>query len=277
MSSSAALSADPSATDPSATTTASVASTASATTTVAAAVPPPDPPTDVPPTAAVPSFPPVRAGGLLRHRLRAGLRRARRTAAVGLGVAAVLLVALGPPGAHDRPRAGGGGPPSDDGDRAVAVGAAGSVPGASAGGDDGRPPDDALVRAPVRLADPGVVRLLKPGDRVDVLAGPAPEPPGGVTAATGAADVLASRARVVAVPEPGVPGEARDVAGGDVAGGDLAGGAVASGAASGGVAGGVAQTIAGDGALVVLSVPRSIAAHLVGRAAEGSPLAVTLW
>ncbi|MBD3933308.1 hypothetical protein IF129_17340 [Streptomyces chumphonensis] len=233
---------------------------------------PPDPPTDVPPTATVPSFPPVRAGGLLRHRLRTGLRRARRTAAAGLGAAAVLLVALGPPGGDDRPRAGDGGRPSDAGDRAVAVGAAGSVAGASAEAGDGRPPDDALVRAPVRLADPGVVRLLKPGDRVDVLAGPAPESPGAdASAATGSADVLATRARVVAVPDPGVP-DSEGSATPSVPGGALAWDGVAEGAA-----GGVAPTLAGSGALVVLSVPRSIAAHLVGRAAEGSPLAVTLW
>ncbi|WP_431780840.1 hypothetical protein [Streptomyces chumphonensis] len=268
MSPSTGLPADPSPTGTPALTTASAASTPSTTDTVAAAVAPPDPPTDVPPTATVPSFPPVRAGGLLGHRLRTGLRRARRTAAAGLGAAAVLLVALGPPGGGDRPGAGDEGRLAEAGDRAVAVGAAGSVADASAEAGDGRPPDDALVRAPVRLADPGVVRLLKPGDRVDVLAGPAPESAGAdASAATGAADVLASRARVVAVPDPGVPDKE----------GDVPSGAAAWDGVAGGPAGGVAPTLAGSGALVVLSVPRSIAAHLVGRAAEGSPLAVTLW
>jgi hypothetical protein len=83
--------------------------------------------------------------------------------------------------------------------------------------------DPALVRAPVRIADAGVVELLRPGDRVDVLA---------------AARVVASGARVVTVPE-----------------GD--GGAL------------------GDGALVVLSVPRSTAAALAGASAR-SPLTVAL-
>ncbi|MEP6697777.1 MAG: SAF domain-containing protein [Pseudonocardiales bacterium] len=54
----------------------------------------------------------------------------------------------------------------------------------------------AAVAAPVRIADPGVVSLLRPGDRVDVIAG-------GETAR-----VVASDLPVVAVPVPGADGPA---------------------------------------------------------------------
>ncbi|MGC3002092.1 hypothetical protein ACPF8X_27880, partial [Streptomyces sp. G35A] len=88
------------------------------------------------------------------------------------------------------------------------------------------------VTAPVRIADAAAVRLLRPGDRVDVIA--AEESVTG-----GEARVVARGARVAEVPEP------------------LEG--------------------AGDaGALVVLSVPRSTAARLVGASATAR-LAVTLW
>jgi hypothetical protein len=54
----------------------------------------------------------------------------------------------------------------------------------------GRSPEapDRVVRVPVRIADAGVARLLRPGDRVDVLA---------------ASRVVAAGARVAAVPEDG--------------------------------------------------------------------------
>jgi hypothetical protein len=51
------------------------------------------------------------------------------------------------------------------------------------------------VSAPVRIADAGTVRLLRVGDRVDVIA--AEE-----SAAGGAARVVARGARVTNVPEP---------------------------------------------------------------------------
>lgn len=93
-----------------------------------------------------------------------------------------------------------------------------------------------MVRAPVRIADAAAAGLVRPGDRVDVLA---------------AARVVARGAPVVAVPSS--PLGAQD---------DLA----AAGVEGGGI---------GGGALIVLSVPRATAAALSGAAAS-SPLAVAL-
>ncbi|WP_461006037.1 Flp pilus assembly protein CpaB, partial [Streptomyces capparidis] len=95
----------------------------------------------------------------------------------------------------------------------------------------GEPGGERHVAAPVRVADAGSAALLRPGDRIDVLAGP----PGGEG---GAARVVAAGVRVIAVP----PVRGRG---------------------------------AGEGALVVLAVPRSVAVELAG-AAAASPLAVTL-
>ncbi|MEU1617530.1 RcpC/CpaB family pilus assembly protein [Streptomyces sp. NPDC005722] len=92
-----------------------------------------------------------------------------------------------------------------------------------------------MVRAPVRIADAAAAGLVRPGDRVDVLA---------------AARVVARGAPVLAVPSP-APGSQ---------------GLPATGSDGGG---------SGDGALIVLSVPRATAAALSGAAAS-SPLAVAL-
>ncbi|MYU67090.1 hypothetical protein, partial [Streptomyces sp. SID69] len=92
-----------------------------------------------------------------------------------------------------------------------------------------RPAD--LVAAPVRIADAATVRLLRPGDRVDVVAAQDPSAGGG-------ARVLARGVRVTRVPAP---------------------------------LDGAAET----GALVVLAVPRTLAAGLVGASATAR-LAVTL-
>ncbi|MYV37750.1 hypothetical protein GT030_02440, partial [Streptomyces sp. SID1328] len=103
----------------------------------------------------------------------------------------------------------------------------------------GRGPGE-LVRAPVRIADAATVRLLRPGDRVDVVAAEERS----MSAGGGSARVLARGARVVRLPEPleRTPGE----------------GSVT------------------EGALVVLAVPRATAARLVG-ANPMARLAVTLW
>jgi pilus assembly protein CpaB len=53
---------------------------------------------------------------------------------------------------------------------------------------------DSLVAAPVRVADAGSVRLLRPGDVVDVLAA------GGDQAVDGAARLVASAVQVLTVP-----------------------------------------------------------------------------
>jgi hypothetical protein len=109
----------------------------------------------------------VRGG---RYGLRRLVRHRRRAVAAGLAVTAAALVAAGP-----RDADGARGHPVADplrGHRAVRT-----------------------VSAPVRIADAATVALLRPGDRVDVVA--APE-----TAAGGDARVVARGARVTKVPEP---------------------------------------------------------------------------
>ncbi|GAB2754770.1 hypothetical protein GCM10027072_61000 [Streptomyces bullii] len=131
----------------------------------------------------MPPFAPVRVRGgwrgrgpLVRHRWRA--------LAAGLAVTAAALVAAGPQdsdGARGHPP----GPPSS---RAASSAAAGDRPG--------RPLRTVgTVTAPVRIADAAAVRLLRPGDRVDVIAA--------VDAVTGGeARAVARGARVTKVPEP---------------------------------------------------------------------------
>lgn len=94
----------------------------------------------------------------------------------------------------------------------------------------------------MRIADAAAVRLLRPGDRVDVLA---------------AAHVVAAAATVLDIPEEPAPQA----------------GAPAS--AEGALPSAVADGAGTGGALVVLSVPRHVAAALSGASAS-SPLAVAL-
>ncbi|MGX1270577.1 Flp pilus assembly protein CpaB [Streptomyces phaeoluteigriseus] len=103
----------------------------------------------------------------------------------------------------------------------------------------------------VRITDAATVRLLRPGDRVDVIAVVPAERAAGPD---GEARVVARGALVTRMPEPAAgPADARDgaAAWGDEGGGD-------------------------GGALVVLSVPRSTATRLAGAGATAR-LAVTLW
>ncbi|MGW3122723.1 hypothetical protein ACWDBW_37335 [Streptomyces sp. NPDC001107] len=162
------------------------------------------PGTDTPATCEVPHFAPVRVRGG-RYQLRRLVRHRRRAVAAGLAVTAAALVA--------GPRATGparGHPVADPVRKHRAV---------------------QMVAAPVRIADGATVRLLRPGDRVDVVAAQQ-------TATGGDARVVARGARVTEVPEPLDDG-------------------------------------ADSGALVVLSVPRSTAAHLAGASATAR-LAVTV-
>ncbi|WP_078618057.1 MULTISPECIES: RcpC/CpaB family pilus assembly protein [unclassified Streptomyces] len=189
-------------------------------------------PQDTPPSCAVPHFAPVRVRGGA-GRLRRLVRHRRRAVAAGLAVTAAALVAAGPH-AEGRPRGHPDGVP-----RARAGATAGPV---ASPPHRGRP-RAATVTAPVRIADAATVRLLRPGDRVDVIAAD-----GG-----GAARVVASGARVTGVPEPpGAPG------------------------ADGTRAGAGPVPAAEAGALIVLAVPRADAARLAGAGAAGR-LAVTLW
>ncbi|GAA2496546.1 RcpC/CpaB family pilus assembly protein [Streptomyces gobitricini] len=167
----------------------------------------------VPETHGVPQFPPLRVRGG-RHRLRRAVRRRRRAMAAGLAMAAAALAASAPgsrgPAEADRP------------------------PAAAAPERERKPVE--VVSAPVRIADGATVRLLRPGDRVDVIASPVSPS----AEREDSARVVARGARVEKVPP--AQGEA---------------------AASDG------------GALVVLAVPRGIAAELAG-AGTTSRLAVTL-
>lgn len=103
--------------------------------------------------------------------------------AVGLAVTAAAIVAAGPRDA-DRSR----GHPSRPGTARAASAASGERPvqPRSTG---------TTVTAPVRIADAATVRLLQPGDRVDVIA--AEE-----TVSGGEARVVARGARVTEVPRP---------------------------------------------------------------------------
>ncbi|MEU6620653.1 RcpC/CpaB family pilus assembly protein [Streptomyces litmocidini] len=169
----------------------------------------------VPAPCTVPAFEPLRIRGA-RHRLRRALRRGRRAPALLLALTAAALAAA-----------------------ATGTGSSREEPLRAAATARARPPAAVpLVSAPVRIADAATVRLLRPGDRVDVIAAPPPTPGG-----ESEARVVAKGARVAAVPRP------------DASRAD--------------------GTRADGGALVVLSVPRSAAAELAG-AGVTSQLAVTV-
>lgn len=131
--------------------------------------------TDAPATCEVPHFAPVRVRGG-RYQLQRLVRHRRRAVAAGLAVTAAALVAAGPrattnPHSAERTR----GHPSAEPVR--------------------RHSGPEMVTAPVRIADAATVRLLRPGDRVDVIAAQDP--------ATGQdAQVVARGARVTRLPEP---------------------------------------------------------------------------
>ncbi|MFH8733662.1 MULTISPECIES: RcpC/CpaB family pilus assembly protein [unclassified Streptomyces] len=190
-------------------------------------------PFSTPPTCEVPHFAPLRVrGGRWRAR-RAGRYR-RRAVAAGLAVTAAVLVAAGPSGAGS----------SGAGSSGAGSSGAGSGSSESASGRERVRRSVVMVSAPVRIADAAAVRLLRPGDRVDVVAAGAGAGAGdGQGSGRQGGRVVAAGARVSSVPESP----------------ESAGDAVAEG-----------------GALVVLSVPRATAARLAGAGAT-SRLAVTLW
>ncbi|WP_406451112.1 hypothetical protein [Streptomyces sp. NBC_00876] len=100
------------------------------------------------------------------HRLRRAVWRQRRAMAAGLALTAAALAASG---------IGGSGSTSGDG-TGDGTGGAGHGAAAAAGSATRWPPPlrasppPRLVSAPVRIADAATVRLLRPGDRVDVIA-----------------------------------------------------------------------------------------------------------
>ncbi|MDX3245473.1 RcpC/CpaB family pilus assembly protein [Streptomyces sp. ME18-1-4] len=189
----------------------------------------------------MPSFAPVRVRGG-RYRLQRLVRNQRRALAIGLAVTAAALMAAGPrvggpASGHSGNGAGGNGEASQGSYARAQTPVRAPVP-------DPRAMEK--VTAPVRIADAATVGLLRPGDRVDVLAVAERTASGsgrGVgDGVDGEAHVVARGALVTKVPEP--PD-------------------TSPGAADG-------------GALVVLSVPRSTAARLAGASATAR-LAVTLW
>ncbi|WP_078955193.1 hypothetical protein [Streptomyces griseus] len=166
-------------------------------------------PGPVPGPCEVPDFAPLRVRGRgPRHRLR----RVPGALLVLAGAALALTALAGPPGRYD------------PGPRPASAPAARS------------PAPVRLVSAPVRIADADAVRLLRPGDRVDVIAAPAVGSPLG--GGGSAVRVVARAARVAEVPPPGEPRP-------------------------------------DGGALIVLTVPRETATALAG-AGVTSPLAVIL-
>lgn len=132
--------------------------------------------TDAPATCVVPHFDPVRVRGA-GQRLGHLLRHRRRAVAAGLAVTAAALVAAGPRAATDPPRA--------ERPRKHPV---------TRPARPHAPPVD-MVSAPVRIADAATVRLLRPGDRVDVVAA-------GDPATGGQARVIVRGVRVTELPEP---------------------------------------------------------------------------
>ncbi|MFD7420095.1 hypothetical protein ACFV6M_06550 [Streptomyces californicus] len=174
----------------------------------------------------------MRGGGA--DRLRRMLRRQRRAAAAGLALAGAALATTGLSGGD------------------------GEAHSAQAPPDSGRA-SVRLVSAPVRIADPETVRLLRPGDRVDVIA---------VGGAGDEARVVARGARVAKV-----PGAPAGVDTGRPGAGASADGVVAAEMSDVPDASEVSEvsdgTVPGAGALVVLSVERSTATALLGAGVSG--------
>ncbi|MER5897982.1 RcpC/CpaB family pilus assembly protein [Streptomyces sp. NPDC001876] len=167
----------------------------------------------------VPPFDPLHVHGSRAGRLRRVIRRQRRAMAAGLALASAALAASGlSASGTGTPGAGGG---------AVA----GGVPSAP----ERRPVR--LVSAPVRIADAATVRLLRAGDRVDVIAAQDGDP---------VARVVAKDVEVADVPHRSEDGgQGYPATDGD-------GGTAAEG-----------------GALVVLSVERDTATALAGAGVSG--------
>ncbi|WP_435859326.1 hypothetical protein [Streptomyces neyagawaensis] len=129
---------------------------------------------EAPPTCEVPHFAPLRVrGGAQRMRRLARCRR--RAMAAGLAVTAAALLATGA----------GPGEGEGEGERVRGHPVADPVPERRA--------TTGTVTAPVRIADGATVRLLRPGDRVDVIAAEQ-------SATGGDARVVARGARVTKVP-----------------------------------------------------------------------------
>ncbi|MEU5839490.1 hypothetical protein ABZ820_38350 [Streptomyces diacarni] len=145
----------------------------------------------------MPDFPPVRAGRGRRPSRGALGRRRVFSAALAVSAAGLAAVAGGSTPADGTD----GGQGSGKGDRPGIARRSGTEKSVTERGAAASP-----VSAPVRIADPATVRLLSPGDRVDVLA----------SGSKGdAARIVATGARVAQVPKTG------DTVSGDGAEGSL--------------------------------------------------------
>ncbi|MCQ8193117.1 RcpC/CpaB family pilus assembly protein [Streptomyces rugosispiralis] len=213
-------------------------------------------PRSAPPARVVPRFDPVRTGRTGRtggFGLRRTVRRRRRAMAAGLALTAAALAAAAPSGRGH-------------------TDAVTSRAPAPAGEERRGGPRPAMVSAPVRIADAAAVRLLHPGDRVDVLATPLPD---AVRARSSGATarVVARGVRVADVPGARSARATDGRADGGAPEADADADASRDEAPDGG--GALDGPAGGGGALVVLTVPRADATALAG-ASAGSRLAVTL-
>ncbi|MHA5050213.1 hypothetical protein [Streptomyces sp. SD15] len=141
---------------------------------------------DAPPICEVPQFAPVRVRGG-RYGLRRLTRHKRRAVAAGLAVTAAALVAAGP---HDAERARGH-PATASPSASTSTSPPSSSSASSPSSPLRRGRGVEMVAAPVRIADAATVRLLGPGDRVDVVAADG----------VGEGRVVAAGARVTEVPD----------------------------------------------------------------------------
>ncbi|MBA6438974.1 MULTISPECIES: RcpC/CpaB family pilus assembly protein [Streptomyces] len=212
-------------------------------------------PRSAPPARAVPRFDPVRTGRTGRtggFGLRRTVRRRRRAMAAGLALTAAALAAAAPSGREH-------------------TDAVSSRAPAPTGEERRGGPRPAMVSAPVRIADAAAVRLLHPGDRVDVLATPLPDA-ARARSSGAAARVVARGVRVAEVPGSRSARATDSEADGGAPEANVEADASGGGAPDSGTLDGPAD---GGGALVVLTVPRADATALAGAAAD-SRLAVTL-
>ncbi|GAA0931838.1 RcpC/CpaB family pilus assembly protein [Streptomyces rhizosphaericus] len=212
-------------------------------------------PRSAPPARAVPRFDPVRTGRTRRtgrFGLRRTVRRRRRAMAAGLALTAAALAAAAPSGREH-------------------TDAVSSRAPAPTGEERRGGPRPAMVSAPVRIADAAAVRLLHPGDRVDVLATPLPD--AARARSSGAtARVVARGVRVAEVPGSRSARATDSEADGGAPEAEVEADTSGDGAPDSGTLDGAAD---GGGALVVLTVPRADATALAGAAAD-SRLTVTL-
>ncbi|MZF58276.1 hypothetical protein GTX53_31325 [Streptomyces sp. SID5594] len=192
------------------------------------------PPAPPPAPCGVGPFAPLRVRGGGAYRLRRMLRRQRRAIAAGIALAGAALATTGLGGAASGTAASGSG--ASDSAAVSGTAASGSAASSTATGS-GRP-SARLVSAPVRIADAATVRLLRPGDHVDVIA---------VGEAGDDARLVARGVRVARV-----PGRIAD-----------------DGVHRGGGGGVIGTGGAPEGALVVLAVERSTATALLGAGASG--------